>query len=288
MAINLITYLQEQFTPRVVDQLSAHLNEKPAGVKRAVDAVVPAVVGGLARRLHESGGASEVLAALETDTFRQTPFDISQVADNPGATRTAIRSATGLLDEVLGRDAGLVANRIAAYSGLNPQSTVALLGLAGSVLLGLLGRQHHDKALSADNLRTLLAGQSDSIRAALPAALAALGDDLDFDRLGNSTGGELEAQGVNTFSSTPVNPNIPKTPEVDQQRANNWQRYVLLAVLALVVVMLAQKCREPQSGTGGYTDTTRVEPQPSGRYETPASGSDVPEKLRRGGDSLRN
>ncbi|WP_266368257.1 DUF937 domain-containing protein [Tellurirhabdus rosea] len=288
MAINLINYLHEQFTPRVVDQLSSQLNENPDDLKQAVEAVVPAVVGGLARRAHESGGASDVLSVLEDEKLRDIPYEISQVADNPQAVNSAIASGSGLLDEVLDRDAGTVASSISAYSGLAQQSTLTLMGLAGSVLMGMLGRLHADKALSADNLRTLLAGQANSIRTALPPQLASLGDRLDFDQLGDPTGGEMEAQGTNNFSSTPVNPNIPKTPEVDQQRENNWQRYVLAAVAALIVLMLIQKCREPQSGTGGYTDTTAVDPQRSGDYETPASGTNVPEKMKQEADSMKN
>jgi len=288
MAANLLSLLNEQFTPHVIDQLSAKLNENPAGVRKAVEASVPALLGGLVRKVQTGNGASDVISVLKDGNYANTPLDISQVADSRSKTQAAAASGSSLLDAILGSDAGPISESIARYSGVNGHSALTTMGLAGASLMNLLGLQHASQGLSDDNLRTLLAGQIDTIRRGIPSGLSGLEERLGLADQSTQTGGQEEVQGMTNFTSTPVNPNIPKTPQVDLQKSNNWQRWVLLAAGLLIIVMLIQKCREPQSGTGGITDTTQgVQQQPRGDVRTPASGANVPEKLREAGDSTK-
>ncbi|WP_128547533.1 DUF937 domain-containing protein [Larkinella soli] len=259
MAVNLLSFLQDQFTPSVIDQLSTRLGENPASVRKAVAGAVPAVLGGLARRVHDARGASDVIDVLKDGNYANTPLDVSQVTDSRINTQAAVASGSSLLDEVFGDDADEVAGAIAAYSGVQEPTALSLMGLAGSVMMNVLGQQYAEKGLSADNLRTLLAGQADTIRTSLPAGLEGLGAMLDFDRLHTPEGGPDGPQAIYNSVNVPGNLDIPKSPEVDRRRENNWQRWVLAALGLLIIIMLVQKCREPQSGTEGFNDTTATE-----------------------------
>ncbi len=264
MAINLLTYLKDQFTPTVIDQLGHQLGETPAAVRVAVNGALPVVLGALARQSQSGGWATGLLKSLQTETHSMTenPLDIGQVTDTHDETQAAFNTGRGFLDRVLGNNTSQVTDALSRFSNVKSESAMTVLGLAGSALMGLLARQTKVNGMSTDNLQTLLAGQADTIRTALPAGLASVSSLLGLDQLHTPTNASA-AQGLTNFSGTPLNPNIPKSGESDRVRENN--RFLIPALIAmglLILTLLVEKCREPQTSTEGIlTDTTkRAEP----------------------------
>ncbi|QHV95926.1 DUF937 domain-containing protein [Spirosoma endbachense] len=262
MAIHLLSYLKEQFTPGVIDQLSGDLGETPAGTLKAVTGSLPTLLGALTRRIQTTGGAMAIISFLEKGDYGDTPLDVGQVTDS--RPKTADTSAAGrafldaVFDDKLTRTTGL----ISTYSGVKPESSLIILELAGSVLMGVLGRQEQEKGLTANSLTTLLQGQASDFRTALPSGLDAVGSLLGFDELVTTSGPTTEVQGEDNFSGTVLNPNIPKSDEGDRRRENvSWLRWVMFAIAALVLALLVQKCRENQNGVDGIStdSTSRVE-----------------------------
>lgn len=262
MAVHLISYLKEQFTPAVVDQLSSALNESSANTLKAINGALPTLLGGLTRRVQETGGATSIVNFLDKGEYGNTPFDVSQaISANPATvdTNAADRDFLNhIFDDKLTRTTEL----ISTYSGTKPQSVQTILSLAGSVLMGVLGRQEQEKGLTTDSLKTLLLGQATEIRQALPGGLDGVGSLLGFDDLVTPTGPQTEVQGTDNFSGTVVNPNIPKSTEGDRRHENvRWLRWAMIAVAVLVLALLIQKCQQNQNGIDGVsTDSTaRVE-----------------------------
>ncbi|CCH00974.1 OmpA/MotB domain protein [Fibrella aestuarina BUZ 2] len=258
MALNIHAYLSSQFTPTVVDQLGERLGEKPANVGAAIAAAIPTLLGTLVARTQSTGDADALVDVLRQTKYSQeaTPFDIGQVTDTAAETQSAIAGGSDFVQRLLSTRVDEVARQIAAHSHVNRASAVSLLDLVGSVLEGILGRQVLDNGLTGFNLSTLMAGQIDEVRANMPAGLASLATTLGFAKLPHPSGDE--AQGITTFTSTPSNPDIPKSPLVERERENvSWLRWAMIAVGALILFLIVQKCREPQTATDGiYTDTT--------------------------------
>jgi OmpA-OmpF porin, OOP family len=264
MAINLLTYLKDQFSPSVIDQLGSQLGETPAAVRTAVGGALPVVLGAVARQSQSGGWAAGLLKAVhaEPHSMTENPLDIGQVTDTRTETQTALTTGRGFLERVLGANVAPVTDELSRFAGIKPDSALTVLGLGGSALMGLLARQTNVNGMTTDNLQTLLAGQADTIRTALPAGLAPVGALLGFDKLITPTG-KTNAQGLTNFSGTPLNPDIPKSSEHDRVQENN--RFLIPAMIVvglLVMALLLEKCREPQTSTAGVlTDTTkRAEP----------------------------
>ncbi|MCX6218158.1 DUF937 domain-containing protein [Spirosoma sp.] len=262
MAVHLLNYLKEQFTPGVIDKLSTALNESPATTLKAVNGVLPTLLGALTRRVQSSGGASSIVSFLDKGDYGRTPLDISQVIDTPQAISEATNADTEFLDHIFGDKLVRSAELIGVYSGTKPQSAMTVLGLAASVLMGVLGRQEQEKGLTAENLKTLMLGQASEFRKSLPTGLDGIHSLLEFDELITPAGQQTEVQGTDNFSGTVVNPNIPKSPDGDRRHENvRWLRWAMIAIAVLVLALLIQKCSENQNGTDGIsTDSTaRVE-----------------------------
>jgi OmpA-OmpF porin, OOP family len=264
MAVNVLTYLKDQFGPTVIEQLSTQLGEIPANVRVAVNGALPVVLGALAQQAQSGSWTAGLLKTLhsEVHSVTENPLDIGQVTDTQAETQTAFATGRGFLERVLGSNTGAVADGLSRFSGIKPDSAMTVLGLGGSALMGLLARQTKVNGMTTDNLQTLLAGQADTIRQALPPGLTSVGALLGLDKLQTPTG-KLAGQGLTNFSGTPLNPDIPKSPEADRVRENNrFLIPILIAVGLLVMALLLEKCREPQTSTAGIlTDTTKaVEP----------------------------
>lgn len=262
MAVHLLTLLKEQFTPGVIDLLSQELGESPANTLKAVNGSLPTLLGGLTRRVQASGGASSVVDLLQKGDYSNTPLDVSQVLDEHQQTVDTVTAGRGFLTEIFGNNLTRTAELIGTYGATKPQSALTILGLAGAVLMGVLGRQRQENGLTTHNLSTLLLGQATEFRKALPGGLEGVGNLLGFDELQTPTGPQTEVQGADNFSGTVINPNIPKSAEGDRRRENvRWLRWAMVAMGVLVTALIVQKCSENQNSTDGIsTDSTaRVE-----------------------------
>lgn len=262
MAVHLLTYLKEQFTPGVIDLLSRELGESPATTLKAVNGSIPILLGGLTRRVQTSGGTSSIINLLSKGEYGNTPLDVSQVLDEHQQTADTVTAGRSFLAEIFGGNLTRTTELIGTYSGIKPQSVVTVLGLAGSVLMGVLGRQQQENGLTAHNLSTLLLGQATEFRKAMPDGLEAVGSLFGFDELQTPAGPQTDVQGADNFSGTVINPNIPKSAEGDRRLENvRWLGWVMVVIAILVAALIIQKCSENQNGTDGIsTDSTaRVE-----------------------------
>jgi OmpA-OmpF porin, OOP family len=278
MALNILDYLNDQFSSSVIDQLADRIDETPVNTRKALRGALPAVVGGLAHRV-QNGGADTILNALKSGQFSKetTPIDAAQVTDTREETQKAVETGREFVGTILGANTDRITQSIAEYGEIQPASARSVMGLVGSVLMGMLGRQYQEQGLSDTNLKTLLLGQTDSIKAALPAGLSSVGELLGFDQFQTPTGPPTEVQGTDHFSGTPLNPNIPKSTDGERQKENvRWLRWVMVVIGILIIGLIVQKCREPQNSTDGvYTDTTRRVESDAVEDRSPATQQNV-------------
>ncbi|WP_460946504.1 DUF937 domain-containing protein [Spirosoma daeguense] len=262
MAVHLISYLKEQFTPGVVDKLSSVLNESPANTLKAINGAIPTLLGGLTRRIQATGGSSDTVSFLDKGDYSNTPLEISQTLDHHPDISEVVTAGRNFLTHIFDEKQIRVTELISTYSGVKPQSAQTILGLVASTLMGVLGRQEQDKGLTSESLETLLLGQATEFRKTIPNGLESIESLLGFDELQTTAGPQTEVQGVDSFSSNVVNPNIPKSAEGDRRNENvRWLRWAVIAMAVLVLGLIIQKCSQNQNSIDGVsTDSTaRVE-----------------------------
>ncbi|QMW03534.1 DUF937 domain-containing protein [Spirosoma foliorum] len=262
MAVHLLSYLKEQFTPAVVDQLGSELSESSASTLKAINGVLPTLLGGLTRHIQATGGSSSIISFLDKEDYGKTPLNVSQSISEHIINANTTANSRDFLDHIFDDKLPRVIELISIYSGTKPQSVHTILTQAGIILMGVLGRQEQEKGLSAENLQTLLLGQATEFKQALPSGLDGIGSLLGFNDLVTPTGPQTEVQGTDNLSGTIINPNIPKSTEGERRHENvRWLRWALIAIALLVGFMFVQQCRENQNSVDGIsTDSTaRVE-----------------------------
>lgn len=262
MAVHLLSYLNDQFTPGAIDQLSGDLNEAPANLSKAVSGSVPILLGALTKRVQASGGASSVIATLDKADYSNNPLDVSQVTDSDRKLADTSASARTFLHQIFDDKLTGTTELVAMYSGVKPESALLIFELAGSILMGVLGRQEQEKGLTAHSLTTLLLGQASEFRRAVPSGLEAVSSLLGFEELVTPAGPTTDVQGSDNFSGTELNPNIPKSDEGDRRRENvRWLRWAMIVIAGLILALLIQKCSENQNSIDGVStdSTSRIE-----------------------------
>lgn len=228
MTNGLLVYLRLIFTPSTAGKLTFALNEKAAPVQKALDALLPAVVGGVLHQVSSPQGRATLYQLLTT-----TPFDaelpVSQLIDTDAHRKKAAESGINCLHQLYGQQTYQLIGSVAQYSRVNIGSAITLTGLVTWVLLENLQQQLIARSLTQAQLTTLLEDEVEPVGRALPADLAgSLGWFL------GSTPGKPVAR--TRLALQPTGKPVAGLP---------WLRWlVYLVASVLVLVFLPRACAE--------------------------------------------
>src|SRR5436309_3559974 len=100
MATNLLSYLRDQFSSTVVDEISTQLHEPTANTLKALTGVIPAVLGGLAH--HAGSNAGAIITFLRQANYDQSPIDVAQVTDTQREMQEAVASGNQFVAQFMG------------------------------------------------------------------------------------------------------------------------------------------------------------------------------------------
>ena len=151
------------------NSISSLLGLSQDQTKRATTAAVPSLLAGLTGLASTPQGAERL-----ADTVSRQD---SGVVDNltgalSGQGARLAEQGSGLLGSLLGQGAtSKLGGVLSRFTGVGEGGTSQLLGLLIPVILGFLGKQQRSMGLNASGLASLLGGQKDNIRAAMPAGL---------------------------------------------------------------------------------------------------------------------
>ena len=256
MANTLLDHLQSVFTPAAASDLARTLGENPAATQKALDGLLPAVTGGVIHRAQDNEGASTLYRLLKSTPFDTDP-SMAQLVQTSEHRQKAADSGNDLLKQLYDERSHRVAESAAQYSGVSPKSATTLTGLVMSVLMGFLHKQVSTRNLTEPQLATMLRGEGDTVRGAVPAALAGLVGWF----IGNDTSRPVTTTTTTTVRPEPVT-TVPlrRTERDDDAKAAAfpWLRWLLigLGLLGLFLLLTRMCNREETTTTTTTTETT--------------------------------
>ncbi len=261
MTTNLLTLLEEQFDDNAINHLSQTLGETPAVISKALDGVLPAVVGGVAQHSKDPGAPASLLSLLQASA----PYpSLGESFTDSTRTQTAVTTGNTLLTRIFGNKINRIVDTIATYSGAKSTSITSLLGLAASSLMGLLTRQSTGtSALTAGGLTSTLEGQADIVGNAMPVALRSLLSLIGITVVGTET--------------TTIKHSTPTTPvaAVEPDKGTPWLRWLLILLGILLLLWLLRSCLggDKKETTTVVTDSTTTMATPPVTADTVASAT---------------
>jgi len=222
---NMINQLMNDFRAGPLTSIASAVGENATRTQTALGAVLPALLGGLAKKASKTEGANEIL-----DMIRKNKLDSSACADISGAIGAPdgitklINTGRPLMELALGDRSNSVMDWLSSFAGISRPSSMSLMSLTLPLLLGAVSRKMSATGSRAASLRSFLQGQV-AMQPAPAGLAAALG--LDQERLAPIVGTYDSSPRVETMQIGPVG----GAYDSEQRRGSWWK--VALPLLAL-------------------------------------------------------
>jgi hypothetical protein len=135
--------VQEHLGPQEIQQISQQLGTDPATTQQAVNAALPAIVGGLASTSQQPGG---------TNTIQQLLGSHGGILGSLGSLIGAGGAAdSGILGQVLGHHQADVNQGVQQASGLDSDRTRKLLMILAPIVMGALAKRAMNHGTAHEN-----------------------------------------------------------------------------------------------------------------------------------------
>jgi len=310
MAINLLEMMSGSVGQSLISQAGKFLGANESTMRSAVDAALPAMLGGVMQKGATPQGASEVMKLFNTPGLE------SGITENLGSylgggekTNSLLSMGSGLISSLFGDKASGLVNTLGSMFGMKSASASNLLALAAPMTLGFLKNYVGKNRLDAGGLSNLLTGQSEFLKSRLDNRLtSALGFGSVGAFLSSVTGGAGRAASAAAAAGAKASDTVgeagsraydtitAKSSQVYDTAANassaaaatgpsfrRWLPWVVLAALVVLAIPLLRNCQQDARRTvdtvgdaaRGAGDAARATTQAAGdaaRATTQAAG----------------
>jgi OmpA-OmpF porin, OOP family len=220
MSIDLLGLVKDQLTSAAVGKISEFLGESHENTTSAVGAAVPTLLGSIMEKASTTDGAGSLLNMLKDGGHDGSMMgNLAGSLGSGDGISSLLSGGSGIISSLLGGKAGGIIDLISSVSGIKKSSSSSLLSLAAPILMGVLGKQVSSQGLGVSGLASMLMGQKDAVKAALPAGASSV---LNMAGLGDFVGG------AKTTASNVVN----EVEEASTGGFNFWPWLLGAALLA--------------------------------------------------------
>lgn len=166
MSLNIIDLVKGQLGPALVSQAATKLGESESGISKAINGLLPVVLGGLTDNVGKPGVFDAIKGAATSGILGNL---LGGSADNS--------IISSILPMLFGDKKDGVIGEVAKYAGISNNSSNSLLNMVTGATLGSVGKYAADNNLDASGVTNLLENQKSGISSLLPVgfSLGALG-----------------------------------------------------------------------------------------------------------------
>jgi OmpA-OmpF porin, OOP family len=170
--MSLLNALLSTLNQQNVSQIACAVGQSDQqSVLRGMQSAIATVLGGMARQSQNPTFLQRILNMAPVGRDVSWSSLSSDAADPNG---TLISVGKQMTSSLFGGSESMLAHTLGAGTGLQPGVTSSLLSMAAPMVVGFLGKQVHDEAMSMEGLGTLLQREIPAIRAAVPTGITSL------------------------------------------------------------------------------------------------------------------
>jgi outer membrane protein OmpA-like peptidoglycan-associated protein len=171
----LLETIQHQLTPRLIDGAAAQLGENPSAISKAIGALAPTILAGMAGKASDDQALGRMHASLGEAASRGFLDQLGDLVGTGNLARNDPKDIAGaFIGALFGDKIGGILKAVTSFAGLKTGSASSLLGLAGPLVMGALGKRMKDDGVDAMGLRRLLLDEKSTIGKALPPEIAGI------------------------------------------------------------------------------------------------------------------
>lgn len=162
--MNIEGLLGEVLQGNNLSAISQSIGADEGTTSQAIQAVLPTILGGLARNAQSSDGASALAGALESDHNGSILSDIAGfVLSGQGGA-----SGAGILGHIFGNNTDAVQQGVSQNTGLDAATVGKLMITLAPLVMGYLGRAKQEQGLDAQGLADALGQQHQQMSQSSP------------------------------------------------------------------------------------------------------------------------
>ena len=174
MSTNLLSLAESAIGSDFSRLAGQFLGESTSATQGALTSLLPAVLGGIARKGAMADGATNLMSLIN-----RSDLDIGSLGNIPGMLRNGgsgvkalmKASTSSLVPALFGDKSGALVSALSSASGLKSTSATSLIAMVVPIVLMLLKKLIGEKGLNASSLSSLLAGQGPHLEGALDSRL---------------------------------------------------------------------------------------------------------------------
>jgi OmpA-OmpF porin, OOP family len=279
MGINVLELLKGQMGNMVVEKAAQYLGEDAGAAGKAMSAILPSVLGGVMNQATNISGATNLLNMLSNGGHDGSIFgNLGSLLGGGSATQGLINAGSGIIKGLFGDKVGSIVDFVAKYAGVKSSSASSLLGMAAPLVMGMIGKQ--SAGLGASGLMKLLGGQSDFIKAALPAGMGSVLGLAGLPNLGGMAESAIHTAKTTATRATDAASSATNrvVNEVREEAGGfNWWPWALLLGISAAALWFARKgCGPAPTKTVVTTPATPAVTPPAATVPTPAPVAATP------------
>ncbi len=239
--MNILDLIKSQVGAQGIDALSGLLGENAANTQLATNSSAATILATLMQQAaaNNGGGAAGILDMITKGNHDGGILDnLGGLLGDANAANGLTTAGGGILNSLLGDKMGGIASLIANISGIKGSSANSLLSMAAPIVLGMLGKNVGNGG--ASGLLSLLMGQGDAVKAALPTGISSLVGFNNFDASSvlNAVKGAATSNVGNVVNET----RNTVTEAVEEAATTNWLPWIVGALGLLAALWYFKGC----------------------------------------------
>lgn len=160
--MNIMDILSQQLSGAVADQIGKKVGIDGSVAQGAINAILPALIGGLSRNASNPDGAAAIANAVDTKHDGSILNDLMGYFS--GGNDANNEDGGKIVQHILGPDQENVQQGLAQSSGLDMSQIGGLMSQLAPVVMGFLGQQKQQGGLDVSSLANLLNGQQSHLQ----------------------------------------------------------------------------------------------------------------------------
>ncbi len=210
MSFNLLETLKTKIGSSLAEHSASFLGEDQTNMEPAVDGTFAAILAGMIQKVSTDKGAKDLHNVLKKEEIKD--FDLESIFKrSPQTVNGLVNRGTHFLPSLFPNKLRSATNEVSAESKISKINSTRLSKISTPMILSTLGQQVQEQNLSVDGLKSLLNGQKDAVKAALP--------DSFFDSTELSSFGWVKKEVVKNVKPKKVKKDKPSKEEKAEKAA---------------------------------------------------------------------
>jgi outer membrane protein OmpA-like peptidoglycan-associated protein len=170
----LIDTIKSYLTPELIQSSAQLLNENESAVAKAAGGLVPTILAGLLNKSQDASSNNSLFSSI-------SQFDdgvlgkLGNLLGSGNLAENDPKDFSGrIMSSIFGDKVPAIINAVASFSGVKQSSASSLLGLAGPLVFGVLGKKIKQDGLNLSSFSQLLSSEKSSLMQLLPAGIGSV------------------------------------------------------------------------------------------------------------------